>query len=45
LIKNGQRYGCRVDGKEDFKRISSYMKQNHQEIEADVELIWAGIFW
>lgn len=44
-LKNGQRYGCRVDEREDFKRISLYMKQKHQEIEADAELIWAGTFW
>lgn len=44
-LNNGQRYGCRVEEKEDFKRISSYMKQKHQEIEADAELIWVGTFW
>lgn len=44
-LKNGRKCGCKVDKKEDFERISAYMKLNHHEIEADSELIYAGAFY
>ena len=44
-LKDGNKYRCPVDKKEDFKEISAYMKLNHHEIEADSELIYAGVFY